>query len=118
MMFSSILIAPPPSADLVGQIWHQMANDRGTTIYKLQKKFQNVFGFTLPLFHGRGLLNCQCLLQASFYLFDGKLLFTDNLGLMPYRRRLVSVSEYSSGIRMVVHCLTDNLWLQSAVPSM
>lgn len=30
------------------------ANNRGTTVYKLQKKFQKVFGFTLPLFHGRG----------------------------------------------------------------
>ncbi|KAF7985775.1 hypothetical protein HWV62_391 [Athelia sp. TMB] len=43
-----------------------------TTVYALQKKFQSVFGFTLPLFHGRGLLNY-------------------NLGLMPYRRRIVSV---------------------------
>lgn len=36
-----------------------MANDKGTTVYALQKKFQSVFGFTLPLFHGRGLLNCE-----------------------------------------------------------
>ena len=35
-----------------------MPNDKGTTVYKLQKTFQRVFGFTLPLFHGRGLLNC------------------------------------------------------------
>lgn len=26
-------------------------------MYKLQKKFQKLFGFTLPLFHGRGLFN-------------------------------------------------------------
>lgn len=37
-----------------------MPNQKGTTVYGLQKKFQNVFGFTLPLFHGRGLLNCMC----------------------------------------------------------
>jgi 2-acylglycerol O-acyltransferase 2 len=49
-----------------------MPNEKGTTIYALQKKFQSMFGFTLPLFHGRGLLNY-------------------NLGLMPYRRRIVSV---------------------------
>ncbi|EPQ56172.1 diacylglycerol acyltransferase [Gloeophyllum trabeum ATCC 11539] len=53
-------------------IYQQMPNEKGTTIYALQKKFQSVFGFTLPLFHGRGMLNY-------------------NLGLMPYRRRIVSV---------------------------
>jgi Diacylglycerol acyltransferase len=35
-----------------------MPNEKGTTLYKIQKKFQNIFGFTLPLFHGRGILNC------------------------------------------------------------
>ncbi|KAG1738947.1 diacylglycerol acyltransferase-domain-containing protein [Suillus lakei] len=67
------------TADLVpvfsfgeNDIYNQMPNEKGTTIYALQKKFQNMFGFTLPLFHGRGLLNY-------------------NLGLMPYRRRIVSV---------------------------
>lgn len=52
-----------------------MPNEKGTSVYTLQKKFQNMFGFTLPLFHGRGLLNY-------------------NLGLLPYRRRIVAVSEY------------------------
>jgi 2-acylglycerol O-acyltransferase 2 len=41
------------------QIYEQMPNEKGTTVYALQKKFQGVFGFTLPLFHGRGLLNCK-----------------------------------------------------------
>jgi hypothetical protein len=40
------------------QIYNQMPNEKGTTVYALQKKFQAVFGFTLPLFHGRGLFNC------------------------------------------------------------
>ncbi|KIM68227.1 hypothetical protein SCLCIDRAFT_1186762 [Scleroderma citrinum Foug A] len=53
-------------------IYQQMPNEKGTTIYALQKRFQRMFGFTLPLFHGRGLLNY-------------------NLGLLPYRRRIVSV---------------------------
>ncbi|KAJ7725259.1 diacylglycerol acyltransferase-domain-containing protein [Mycena olivaceomarginata] len=53
-------------------IYEQMPNERGTTVYKLQEKFKAVFGFTLPLFHGRGLLNY-------------------NLGLMPYRRQIVAV---------------------------
>ncbi|TBU39554.1 DAGAT-domain-containing protein [Dichomitus squalens] len=74
-----IKIAIQHGADLVpvfsfgeNDIFQQMPNDKGTTLYTLQKKFQNVFGFTLPLFHGRGLLNY-------------------NLGLMPYRRRIVAV---------------------------
>ena len=41
------------------QIYEQMPNEKGTTLFKIQKKFQNAFGFTLPLFHGRGILNCE-----------------------------------------------------------
>lgn len=40
------------------QIYQQMPNEKGTIVYAFQKKFQSVFGFTLPLFHGRGILNC------------------------------------------------------------
>ncbi|KAK0465716.1 diacylglycerol-acyltransferase [Armillaria novae-zelandiae] len=38
-------------------IFSQMPNEKGTAIYVFQKKFQAIFGFTLPLFHGRGMLN-------------------------------------------------------------
>ncbi|KAI6023843.1 hypothetical protein PISMIDRAFT_430466 [Pisolithus microcarpus 441] len=74
-----IKVAIQHGADLVpvfsfgeNDIYQQMPNDKGTTIYALQKRFQRVFGFTLPLFHGRGLMNY-------------------NLGLLPYRHRIVSV---------------------------
>ncbi|KAF8909272.1 diacylglycerol acyltransferase-domain-containing protein [Gymnopilus junonius] len=74
-----IKIAIQHGADLVpvfsfgeNDIYQQMANEKGTTVYALQRKFQSIFGFTLPLFHGRGLLNY-------------------NLGLMPYRRQIVAV---------------------------
>ncbi|CCM02654.1 uncharacterized protein FIBRA_04758 [Fibroporia radiculosa] len=74
-----IKMAIQHGADLVpvfsfgeNDIYQQMPNEKGTTTYALQKKFQNVFGFTLPLFHGRGLLNY-------------------NLGLMPYRKRIIAV---------------------------
>ncbi|KAI0684976.1 DAGAT-domain-containing protein [Cytidiella melzeri] len=74
-----IKLAIQYGADLVpvfsfgeNDIYQQMPNERGTTINKLQKMFQSVFGFTLPLFHGRGLLNY-------------------NLGLLPYRKRIVVV---------------------------
>ncbi|KAF7370987.1 DAGAT-domain-containing protein [Mycena sanguinolenta] len=74
-----IKLAIRHGADLVpvfsfgeNDIYEQMPNERGTTVYMLQEKFKSVFGFTLPLFHGRGLLNY-------------------NLGLMPYRRQIVAV---------------------------
>lgn len=74
-----IKLAIQYGADLVpvfsfgeNDIYNQMPNEKGTTLYALQRKFQSVFGFTLPLFHGRGLLNY-------------------NFGLMPYRRTIVSV---------------------------
>lgn len=74
-----IKLAIQHGADLVpvfsfgeNDIYQQMPNEKGTTVYALQRKFQSLFGFTLPLFHGRGLLNY-------------------NLGLMPYRRRIVAV---------------------------
>lgn len=53
-------------------IFNQMANEKGTTIYAIQSKFQSIFGFTLPLFHGRGMLNY-------------------NVGLFPYRRPMTVV---------------------------
>lgn len=64
-----------------------------------------MFGFTLPLFHGRGLLNCA--LYAISYNWppaDELILhlpFIDNLGLMPYRRRIVSVSESFCDFRIL-----------------
>lgn len=74
-----IKVAIQHGADLVpvfsfgeNDIFQQMPNEKGTTIYSLQKKFQSLFGFTLPLFHGRGLLNY-------------------NLGFLPYRKRIVAV---------------------------
>lgn len=70
-----------------------MPNEKGTTIYALQKKFQSAFGFTLPLFHGRGLLNCMVVILSSARVTEPCL--TDNLGLLPYRRRIVAVSKYT-----------------------
>ncbi|KAI1794355.1 diacylglycerol acyltransferase-domain-containing protein [Ganoderma leucocontextum] len=71
-------IAIQHGADLVpvfsfgeNDIFKQMPNQKGTSLFTPQKKFQNMFGFTLPLFHGRRLLNY-------------------NLGFMLYRRRIVA----------------------------
>jgi 2-acylglycerol O-acyltransferase 2 len=70
-----------------------MPNEKGTTVHALQTKFQSVFGFTLPLFHGRGLLNCTSTDRGLLPALDHPDRL-DNLGLMPYRRRIVSVSKF------------------------
>ena len=62
MMFVSFCLFHCFEAEQDGlQIYKQMPNQRGTMIYAFQRKFQSIFGFTLPLFHGRGLLNCVSL---------------------------------------------------------
>ncbi|KAJ7230645.1 DAGAT-domain-containing protein [Mycena pura] len=74
-----IKLAIQNGADLVpvfsfgeNDIFEQMRNDPDTTLFKLQRKFKSTFGFTFPLFYGRGFLNY-------------------NLGVMPYRRQIVTV---------------------------
>lgn len=74
-----IKVAMREGADLVpvfsfgeNDIYDQLANEKGSKVYKLQKQFQKIFGFTLPLFHGRGIFNY-------------------NYGLMPFRHPIVSV---------------------------
>jgi hypothetical protein len=63
------------SADLVpvfsfgeNDIYQQMPNEKGTLVYEFQKRFQSIFGFTLPLFHGRGILNCAHIVFVPFAL--------------------------------------------------
>lgn len=77
-----IKIAIRNGADLVpvfsfgeNDVYEQLSNEEGTKIFALQKKFQAVFGFTLPFFHGRGLFNYS-------------------IGIMPYRHPIVSVGKY------------------------
>jgi len=74
-----IKLAIREGADLVpvfsfgeNDIYAQLSNSRGTALYSLQKRFQAVFGFTLPIFHGRGIFNYS-------------------LGLLPYRHPIISV---------------------------
>ncbi|OCF35703.1 2-acylglycerol O-acyltransferase 2 [Kwoniella heveanensis BCC8398] len=77
--YGFIKMAIREGADLVpvfsfgeNDIYEQLANAKGSWVYKLQKNFQKMFGFTLPLFYGRGLFNY-------------------NYGLMPFRHPIVSV---------------------------
>ncbi|WVW79500.1 hypothetical protein I302_101469 [Kwoniella bestiolae CBS 10118] len=77
--FGFIKMAIREGADLVpvfsfgeNDIYEQLANAKGSWVYTLQKNFQKMFGFTLPLFYGRGLFNY-------------------NYGLMPFRHPIVSV---------------------------
>jgi len=79
-----IKIAMRNGADLVpvfsfgeNDIFSQLA--AGDKVHALQKRFQTAFGFTLPLFHGRGIFNYT-------------------IGLMPYRHPIVSV------VGRPIHC--------------
>ncbi|CAD6583863.1 MAG: diacylglycerol O-acyltransferase 1 [Cyphobasidiales sp. Tagirdzhanova-0007] len=74
-----IKLAIREGADLVpvfsfgeNDIFAQLANPKGTKLYTVQRKFQSMFGFTLPIFHGRGILNYT-------------------IGFLPYRHPIVSV---------------------------
>jgi 2-acylglycerol O-acyltransferase 2 len=73
------------------QIYEQIPNEKGTPLYTIQKKFQNVFGLTLPLFHGRDtqLWSFHCRLFTIRQLTA----LSDNWGLLPYRRQIIAVSE-------------------------
>ncbi|CAO3653076.1 unnamed protein product [Cunninghamella blakesleeana] len=51
------------------EIYDQVKNNQGSLLWKFQKKVQSLLGFTLPLFHGRGIFN-----------YD--------IGLMPHRRTM------------------------------
>ncbi|CAG8666247.1 168_t:CDS:2 [Ambispora gerdemannii] len=53
-------------------LWEQVPNDEGTSVWKLQKHMKKLLGFTLPLFHGRGI-----------FIYD--------IGVMPHRRPLVTI---------------------------
>ncbi|KAI8075054.1 diacylglycerol acyltransferase type 2A [Gongronella butleri] len=49
------------------EIFDQLKTEQGSWMWKCQKKIQGILGFTVPLFHGRGIFN-----------YD--------IGLMPHRR--------------------------------
>ncbi|KAF9012972.1 diacylglycerol-acyltransferase [Hymenopellis radicata] len=62
--FGFIKIAIQHGAPLVpvfgfgeNNMFDQLPNEPGTPIFKFQKKFQSIFGFTVPIIHGRGMLN-------------------------------------------------------------
>lgn len=38
-------------------LYDQVGNDEGSKLYRYQKKMQAILGFTLPLFHARGIFN-------------------------------------------------------------
>jgi len=74
-----IKVAIRSGADLVpvfsfgeNDIFEQVHNPAGSNLRALQKQFQSVFGFTTPLFHGRGIFNY-------------------NFGILPHRRPIVTV---------------------------
>lgn len=78
------------------QIYEQLANEKGSTVWKLQKGFQKIFGFTLPLFHGRGIFNYNLGLMVSAGVgCVWRSLYQIALTLQPFRHPIVSVSKYN-----------------------
>jgi 2-acylglycerol O-acyltransferase 2 len=74
-----IRLAIQAGADLVpvysfgeNDIYDQLSNEKGTKVRKFQRGFQSIFGFTTPLFHGRGIFNY-------------------NVGILPHRRPIHTV---------------------------
>ena len=51
-------------------LYEQVKNDDGSWLRKLQTKTQRLAGFTLPLFHGRGVFNCKHFLFSLFRLLN------------------------------------------------
>lgn len=40
-------------------LYDQLDNTKGSKIFLYQKKMQSMLGFTMPLFHARGIFNCK-----------------------------------------------------------
>jgi 2-acylglycerol O-acyltransferase 2 len=41
------------------EIFDQVKSEHGSWLWVLQKRMQAILGFTVPLFHGRGIFNCK-----------------------------------------------------------
>jgi 2-acylglycerol O-acyltransferase 2 len=41
------------------EIYEQVDNNAGSKLYQVQKKMKKMLGFTMPLFHARGIFNCK-----------------------------------------------------------
>lgn len=72
--FGFVKIAVQTGASLVptlsfgeNDLYEQVENDENSRLRRWQKKIQHSLGFTMPLFHGRGVFNCKCLI----YMFRG-----------------------------------------------
>ncbi|KAI8975203.1 diacylglycerol acyltransferase type 2A [Mycotypha africana] len=53
-------------------LYEQVDNSKGSWLWNLQKKMQRMVGFTVPLFHARGIFNY-------------------NVGILPYRHEVVTI---------------------------
>ncbi|KAG1442179.1 hypothetical protein G6F56_011176 [Rhizopus delemar] len=53
-------------------LYEQVESVKGSILFRLQKKFQDIVGWTMPLFHARGIFNY-------------------NMGIVPFRHQIVTV---------------------------
>lgn len=76
------------------ELFEQMDNSKGSTVWKIQKKMQAMLGYTLPLFHARGVFNCKLYCPAFTGLFSKAIKhIVDDMGLVPFRHPIVTVGK-------------------------
>ncbi|KAI9483885.1 MAG: diacylglycerol acyltransferase-domain-containing protein [Benjaminiella poitrasii] len=76
------------------ELYDQVDNEKGSVIFKCQKKMQSLLGFTFPLFHARGIFNCKisyigCHTHTHILKEKGNCL--DDVGLVPFRHQIATV---------------------------
>lgn len=48
-------------------LYDQLDNEKGSKTYIYQKKIQALLGYTMPLFHARGIFNCKYKFGKGYY---------------------------------------------------
>lgn len=75
-------------------LYDQVENTKGSKIFHYQKKMQAMLGFTMPLFHARGVFNCKCIFLEDLFLLVINGFITDNKGIIPFRHQIATVGKY------------------------
>jgi 2-acylglycerol O-acyltransferase 2 len=108
--FGFIKIAVQTGASLVptisfgeNELYEQIESNESSKLHRWQKKIQHALGFTMPLFHGRGVFNCKlvdpicivdmrtanCLRSIPYNAHICAVL--DDFGLLPHRHPIYTI---------------------------